>query len=111
MTRKTPARALLWLTVLLSDPSTPAAEPAANAWVKTDAAVEGRRWDVPVGYDPTSKRFLVLGGRTSWADSKNPRSYDVLSFDPAGKWHNELPAGADWGPEFGPVAAPAWKDE
>src|SRR5256885_2796817 len=31
------------------------------------------------------KRFLVLGGRTAWGDAKKPRSYDVLSFDPAGR--------------------------
>jgi len=89
-----------------------AAEP--NAWVKqNDAQIEGRRWDVPVGYSPELKRFVVLGGRTSWSDAKKPRSYDVLSLDTtAGKWRNELPpAGKDWGPEFGPVTAPAWKSE
>src|SRR5687767_2222484 len=88
-----------------------AAEPEANTWVKSDAVVEGRRWDVPVGFDPASRRFLVLGGRTSWGDYKKPRPYDVLSFDPAGKWRNELPPGVAWGPEFGPVDAPAWKSE
>src|SRR5262249_28321866 len=43
--------------------------------------VVGRRWDVPLGYDPDSKRFLVLGGRTTWADYKQPRSHDVLALD------------------------------
>jgi hypothetical protein len=95
--------------LLLAGPA--AADPAANTWVKTDAAIEGRRWDVPVGYDPAGKQFLVLGGRTAWGDAKKPRSYDVLGFDPAGRWRNELPVGTDWGPEVGPVAAPAWKDE
>jgi len=83
----------------------------ANVWTKTDAVVEGRRWDVPLGYDPASKRFLVLGGRTDWANYKKPRPYDVLAFDPAGKWLNELPTGKDWGPASGPVSAPAWKSE
>lgn len=87
-----------------------AAEPA-NTWTRTEAVIEGRRWDVPLGYDPVAKRFLVLGGRTSWGDYQKPRPYDVLSFDPAGRWRNELPAGTDWGPETGPVTAPAWKDE
>jgi hypothetical protein len=99
------------IVVLLFPAALPAAEPEANVWVKSDAVIEGRRWDVPVGYDPAAKRFTVLGGRTSWADYKKPRPYDVLTFDPAGKWRNELPAGMDWGPEVGPVTAPAWKDE
>src|SRR5262245_7860496 len=86
------------LAVLLLSSFTRAAEP--NVWVKHDAAqIEGRRWDVPVGYSPELKRFVVLGGRTSFADAKKPRSYDVLSFDAkAEKWRNELPpAGNDWG--------------
>ncbi|HEX3147481.1 MAG TPA: kelch repeat-containing protein [Gemmataceae bacterium] len=84
---------------------------AANTWVKTDAVIEGQRWDVPVGYDPAAQRFLVLGGRTAWADYKKPRPYDVLSFDASGRWRNELPNSVNWGPEFGPVTAPAWKSE
>ncbi|MFO0802341.1 MAG: kelch repeat-containing protein [Gemmataceae bacterium] len=40
--------------------------------------------------------FLVLGGRTDWANYKKPRPYDVLAFDPAGKWLDELPAKSDW---------------
>src|SRR5262245_28426479 len=107
-----PRRARLPLIVALLFPAAlPAAEPEANVWVKSDAGIEGRRWDVPVGYDAAAKRFHVLGGRTAWADYKKPRSYDVLTFDPAGKWRNELPAGKDWGPEVGPVTAPAWKNE
>lgn len=85
-----------------------AAEPT---WTKTDAVIDGQRWDVPVGYEPATKKFLVLGGRSSWADYKKPRSYDVLSSGSSGKWRNELPNGAAWGPEFGQVAAPAWKSE
>ncbi len=86
---------------------------APNVWGRLDKAViEGRRWDVPLGYDPVSKRFLVLGGRTSWADYKKPRSYDVLALDrDAGVWENVFPAGKDWGPKSGPCLAPAWKDE
>lgn len=98
-----------WFLVLLVPATATAAEP--HVWTKSDAAIEGRRWDVPVGYDPAAKRFLVLGGRTSWGDYKKSRPYDVLSFDPAGRWRNELPPGAAWGPEVGPVAAPAWKSE
>lgn len=89
-----------------------AADPAVHVWTRQEAAViEGRRWDVPLGYDPTSKRFAVLGGRSTWADYKKPRSYDVLSLDPSGKWHNKLPAEKDWRQELGAVSAPAWKDE
>jgi hypothetical protein len=103
-------RTALFCILLVS--SAQAAEP--NTWVRfQDAQIEGRRWDVPVGYSPELKRFMVLGGRIAWADVKKPRSYDVLSLDTdAGKWRNELPSGGkNWGPEFGPVDAPAWKDE
>jgi hypothetical protein len=87
-------------------------QPRANEWARVEAAtVEGPRWDVPLGYAPDAKRFLVLGGRITLADSKKPRSYDVLALDPARGWRNEVPAGADGGPEFGPAAAPGWKDE
>jgi hypothetical protein len=90
-----------------------AAEP--NSWVKIDGgAIEGRRWDVPLGYSPELKRFLVLGGRVTQADAKKPRHYDVLSITPEkdAKWRNELPEfGAKWGGETGPIAVPAWKNE
>ncbi|HJZ59573.1 MAG TPA: kelch repeat-containing protein, partial [Gemmataceae bacterium] len=104
------ARTLLavGLVALVSHPAV--GQPRANEWVR-GPAVEGRRWDVPVGYDPIAKRFLVLGGRSSFAEYKKPRSYDVLALDPARGWRNEFPAGTDWGPEFGSATAPGWKDE
>ena len=90
-----------------------AAEP--NAWVKIEAgAIEGRRWDVPLGYAPELKRFVVLCGRTDLANYKKPRPYDVISIAPTpdAKWRNELPEfGKKWGEEFGPVQAPGWKGE
>lgn len=90
-----------------------AAEP--NTWVKVEGGtIEGRRWDVPLGYSPELKRFLVLGGRVSWADAKKPRHYDVLSITPTkdAKWRNELPEfGAKWGSETGPISVPGWKNE
>ena len=97
----------LYATLLL------AALPAEpNTWTKLDKAVTaGRRWDVPLSYDPAQKRFLVLGGRTTWADYKKPRSYDVLTLDPKGGWENTFPPGKGWGPALGPCEAPAWKDE
>jgi len=102
------SRCALLALFLLAAPSS-AAEP--NTWTRTEAVIEGRRWDVPVGYDPLAKRFLVLGGRTDLANYKKPRPYDVLAFDPAGKWLNEFPAKADWGPASGPCTAPGWKSE
>jgi hypothetical protein len=86
---------------------------APNTWERLDgAAIDGRRWDVPLAYDPGSKRFLILGGRTTWADYKKPRPYDVLSLDrKEGAWENDFPEGKDWGPKVGPCRAPAWKDE
>jgi hypothetical protein len=95
-----------------------AAEPAAataarNTWVKLEkATLTGQRWDVPLGYAPDLQRFLVLGGRTSWAEYKKPRPYDELALDlREGQWENWFPPGKDWGPRFGPGRAPAWKDE
>jgi Galactose oxidase, central domain len=105
-------RTALSLLAILLPSIARAAEP--NTWAKLpDAQIEGRRWDVPLAYSPELKRFVVLGGRTSQADYKKPRSYDVLSLDPkSGKWRNELPTeGKDWGPEYGPVEAPGWKNE
>ena len=87
------------------------AEP--NHWSKLDkATIEGPRFDVPIGYSPDLKRFLVLGGRTHSGEYKKPRPYDVLALDrDAGQWENAYPKGKDWGPKFGPCQAPAWKDE
>ena len=86
---------------------------APNTWTKlNDAVVFGKRWDVPLGYDPIAKRFTILGGRTTYADYKKARSYDVLSLHPEKKqWENQLPAGKNWGDRFGPVQAPGWKGE
>jgi hypothetical protein len=89
------------------------ADQPANTWSKLgDATLAGRRWDVPLGYAPELKRFLVLGGRTSWADYKKPRPYDELALDlDKGQWENWFPPGKEWGPRVGPCQAPAWKDE
>lgn len=86
---------------------------ATNVWTKLDkGAIEGRRWDVPVGYSPELKRFLVLGGRISYGEVKKPRSYDQLALDrEQGRWENWFPKGKDWGPKFGPCQPPAWKGE
>lgn len=84
---------------------------AANTWTKLDAAqIVGRRWDVPLGYDPGLKRFIVLGGRSSYADYRKPRSYDVLSLQNH-EWHNDFPPGKNWGPKSGAANPPAWKGE
>ncbi len=82
-------------------------------WQRVESAtMAGERWDVPLGYSPELRRFVVLGGRTSWAQYKKPRPYDVLSLDlSAGKWANDFPPGTEWGPVFGDCEAPAWKDE
>ncbi len=106
-------RILSVAALLLLSAKLVAAEP--NTWVKIDGGqIEGRRWDVPLGYDPVAKRFLVLGGRVTWADTKKARPYDVLSITPekGAKWRNELPEfGAKWGGETGPITVPAWKSE
>src|SRR5437667_4595890 len=84
---------------------------APNTWTKLDkASIIGRRWDVPLGYDPVAKRFLILGGRSNFADYRKPRSYDVLFLQDQ-QWHNEFPPGKDWGPKVGACTAPAWKGE
>jgi hypothetical protein len=85
---------------------------APNTWTKLDkATIVGRRWDVPLGYDPVAKRFTILGGRSNYADYKKPRSYDVLTLTDGKEWQNEFPAGKDWGPKVGACMAPAWKGE
>lgn len=84
----------------------------ANTWNKlTNATIVGKRWDVPLGYAPHLKRFMILGGRTSFGDYKQPRSYDVLALDEAKGWENWFPNNKDWGTAFGPCLAPRWKDE
>lgn len=86
---------------------------APNTWMKLDKATfVGRRWDVPLGYAPELKRFIVLGGRSAYADYRKPRSYDVLTLDPKDRaWENELPPAKDWGPKVGACLAPGWKGE
>ncbi len=86
---------------------------APNTWTKLDNAVTiGKRWDVPLGYDPIAKRFTILGGRTTIADYRKPRSYDVLTLHPDKKqWENELSPDKTWGGKIGAVLAPAWKGE
>src|SRR5262249_59220818 len=108
-----PVRSLGAVAAVLGASCLPAAEPPVNGWERQEkATLAGQRWDVPVGYAPGLNRFLVLGGRTSWAEYKKPRPYDELAFDPAeGRWENRFPEGKDWGPRFGPCQAPAWKDE
>jgi len=84
----------------------------ANTWTKLDkAAIVGRRWDVPLGYTPELKRFIVLGGRSTFADYRKPRSYDVLTLTPDKEWQNVYPNAQDWGPKVGPCSAPGWKGE
>ena len=49
----------LVLAVLLSKPATGQDQPAANVWTKLDKAViEGRRWDIPVGYSLAKGGFM-----------------------------------------------------
>jgi len=91
--------------------SAPADSP--NIWKKLEKAeIVGRRWDVPLGYAPSLKRFIVLGGRSAFADYRKPRSYDVLSLrHDEGVWENDFPPGKDWGPKSGACMAPGWKGE
>jgi Galactose oxidase, central domain len=76
------------------------------------AVVVGQRWDIPIGYASELKQFVILGGRTSFAEYRKPRPYDVLMLG-AGmeQWENAFPMGKEWGPRSGPCQAPAWKDE
>src|SRR6185436_20106346 len=63
-----------------------------NTWARLDkATIVGRRWDVPLGYDPVSKQFIVLGGRSNYGDYKKPRSYDVLTLTAGKEWENAFP--------------------
>ncbi len=103
----------LFLVGALSNNLTAANGGAANTWTKLDkAAIAGRRWDVPLGYAPELKRFIILGGRSTYADYRKPRSYDVLTLHPDDKtWENAFPPQKEWGPKVGACTAPAWKGE
>jgi hypothetical protein len=104
---------VLLLTGVLAMTGAPKDQGAANTWTKLDKAViAGKRWDVPLGFAPDLKRFIVLGGRSTLADYRKPRSYDVLTLHPQDRtWENDFPPGKDWGPKVGPTTAPAWKGE
>src|SRR3954453_12881214 len=42
---------------------------AATTWTKLDSAtIVGRRSDVPIGFAPGLDRFIILGGRSNYAD-------------------------------------------
>ena len=90
-----------------------AAEPIVpNVWTRVAPPLVGQRWDVPLGVAGPSGPLLVLGGRTSWAEYKKPRPYDVLVWDAAASdWKNQFPAGKNWESLNGLAQAPAWKDE
>ena len=106
---------LLILAATVALPPARGAEPAlpANTWQRLDdAVITGQRYDIPLGYVPALKQFLVLGGRTNYGEYRKPRPYDVLTLKrAAGTWENAFPAGQSWGPAVGPCQAPAWKDE
>ena len=84
-----------------------------NTWqLLANAKIEGRRYETPLGYAPELKKFLVLGGRTSFGEYKKPRSFDQLALDQASvQWENWFPKDAEWGPKFGTCTAPPFKDE
>jgi hypothetical protein len=104
---------MLFLVGVLSTDIATEQDGTANSWTKLDkATIIGKRWDVPLGYGPELKRFIVLGGRSTFADYRKPRSYDVLTLLPQDKtWENDFPPGKDWGPKVGVCTAPAWKSE
>lgn len=84
-----------------------------NTWQQLERAkIEGRRYEMPLGYAPELKKFLVLGGRTSFGEYKKPRPFDQLALDQkSGQWENWYPSDVDWGPKFGLSTAPPFKDE
>jgi hypothetical protein len=86
---------------------------AVNQWAKLDKARIGPRSDPALVYDPTAKRFLVLGGGIEIRNyNQNPHPYDDLAFDEsAGQWENLYPSGKNWGPKFGDAAPPGFKNE
>ena len=86
---------LLPLLVLVVALPLSAAEPmTANVWKKVAPPIAGQRWDIPLGVVGPGGPLLVLGGRTSWAEYKKLRPYDVLAWDAANSaWENQFPLG------------------
>jgi hypothetical protein len=109
LTMRTSIACFVYLSLLTAR----AAAQEPNVWARlADADIVGQRYDIPLGYAADSKKFIILGGRTNYGEYKKPRSYDILHLDAkAGRWENAFPPGKDWGPRFGPCAAPAWKSE
>ncbi|HVW01766.1 MAG TPA: kelch repeat-containing protein, partial [Planctomycetaceae bacterium] len=92
--------------------------PELNTWHKLpEATLEGRRFEWPLGYATSVKRFMILGGRTPTPEYKKPRSFDQLLLDvhagrwDAARWENWFPEGKNWGPQFGTCTPPGWKGE
>lgn len=104
---------IFFLVIVSCGLAVPLSAQEPNTWIEfPQAKIEGRRYETPLGYSPELKTFLVLGGRSSWADYKKPRSFDQLAFDEKrSDWENWFPNGAEWGPQFGACTAPPWKDE
>jgi hypothetical protein len=71
--------AYCWTLPLLLAGSAAAQDvPVANSWTRLDkAAIEGRRWDVPVGYSPELKRFIYDTANDRWAMIKRFEGKDV----------------------------------
>jgi len=86
---------------------------AKHTWHKlSGGAVLGQRTDIPLGYSPALKQFLILGGRTHFGEYRKPRSYDTLLLNQTSEsWENVFPNGKSWGPIVGNCTAPAWKNE
>lgn len=101
--------------VLVPAASVNSAEPTliTNQWTKLNRGkIDGMRFDIPLVYAPSLRRFMVLGGRTHSAEYVKPRAWDELALDVSEeKWENWFPRGKSWGPRFGPCSVPRFANE
>ena len=67
----------------------------ANQWLKLDKA-DLKRPDVPLIFEPTLGRFMVLGGNIDWTTYPKPHPFDEVALDEEnGQWENWIPQGKD----------------
>src|SRR3954468_2066361 len=86
------------------------AEPV-NRFVKVDDSPSGGRSSAMFFYEPTLKRFVLVGGVAGGNYHSAKRHFEVEQFDPAThRWTNAYPDGAPYQAASGITDAPATEE-